>query len=210
MKSLYINPPKLLRKIYPDVIWENYKDEVLLTFDDGPSKDLTLNILNHLRTYNAKAIFFLVGKDIEKNYDFLEKICEQGHYVANHSFSHSKSMIFFDRNIVIEEIKRTDDLLSKQKNHLKIFRPPYGRLSFRVKNILKSLNHKVMMWTLLTEDYLGDYELVKKNIENYLKSNSIVVFHNNKAAGKIINQSLDYLFSTIEKRGYKIGNVIDF
>jgi len=91
-----------------------------------------------------------------------------------------------------------------------LFRPPYGRMNFKMINLLKGLNYKVVMWSLLTEDYLSDFERTRKNIEKHLKKNSIVVFHNNLKSKPIIENSLEYLINLVEKRGFKIGDNFNF
>ena len=61
-----ITPPKFIRKMFPDLIWQ-IEDErgVYLTFDDGPTPGITEWILATLRRYNAKATFFVLGKNVE-------------------------------------------------------------------------------------------------------------------------------------------------
>ena len=62
-----INPPKFIRRLYPDMIWEiDDSNGVFLTFDDGPTPGITEWILDTLRRYDAKATFFVLGKKKEK------------------------------------------------------------------------------------------------------------------------------------------------
>lgn len=69
---------------------------VYLTFDDGPSKQTTLEILKILKTYSIKATFFVQGRNVIKNPDVLKEIWEQGHAIGNHSYSHNYTMIYKD------------------------------------------------------------------------------------------------------------------
>ena len=70
-----IKPPKFIRRLMPDLIWE-IEDEngVFLTFDDGPTPGVTEWILSTLRRYNAKATFFVLGKNVEMYPDLYQKI----------------------------------------------------------------------------------------------------------------------------------------
>lgn len=210
MKFIYINPPKLIRSIFRDFIWENQNDEVLITIDDGPFGVITPKILSILRNYRVKALFFMTGKNVKENFSLFEDILNDGHFVANHSFTHSKKMNRMDIDDLRQEIISAESILSFKANFLKLFRPPYGKINISMNRALKELNYKVMMWSLLSEDYLGDFEIVKKNLDNHLRKNSIIVFHNNPKSEKIIEASLDYTFSLVDKRGFKIGNSFNF
>src|SRR5690606_25269113 len=61
---------------------------VALTFDDGPSKPYTDQILNILDRYNVKATFFVVGMNIKRYPDMIQKIMKKGHDIGNHSMYH--------------------------------------------------------------------------------------------------------------------------
>ncbi len=210
MKFIFIEPPKVVRLIFKDFIWQNLQDEVLFTFDDGPYPGVTENILDVLRSNNIKGLFFLTGKNISENMNLFDLIIENGHFVANHSYSHSRKNLLMNLEDFKNEIMKTENFLRKTKNFQKFFRPPYGLINYRMKKVLNELNYKIMMWSLLTEDYLSDFEIVKKNLDRHLKNNSIIVFHNNLKSAKIIESSLHYSIELISKRGYKIGNTFCF
>ena len=65
-------------------------DGILLTFDDGPDPNVTLAVLDLLRQYEAKAIFFICGRRIENAPEMLARIVAEGHVLGNHSFAHWK------------------------------------------------------------------------------------------------------------------------
>lgn len=202
----FISPSNLIKKTFPGFIWENERNEIILTFDDGPFKGTTEIIVNFLTENDYKAIFFLTGSIAEKHIDLLNIIDSTGNVLGNHSFTHNRTLFFKTTKSYINEIEQTENLLSRFKNFRKYFRPPYGLISPRMFFVLKQKKYKIFMWSLLTEDYKGDFSLVKWNIENFLRPNSIIVFHNNIKAKPILRDSLNYLNDEINKRGYKIGN----
>lgn len=210
MRFVYIEPPKIIRKIFREFIWENSQNEILITIDDGPFEIVTPKILSILNSYKVRALFFTTGKYVKGNFALFEDILDAGHCVANHSFNHSRQMTKMDLEEIHREIIATESMISFKKNFVRIFRPPYGKINLKMSRALKELNYRVMMWSLLTEDYLGEFEIVKRNIEKHLKKNSIIVFHNNPKSEKIIEASLDFTFNLAEKRGYKIGSTFDF
>ena len=75
----------------PDLIWEiDDEDGVFLTFDDGPTPGVTEWILSTLDKYDAKATFFVLGKNVEMYPDLYKRILDAGHKVGNHTYSHQK------------------------------------------------------------------------------------------------------------------------
>ena len=97
---------------------------VVLTFDDGPSA-LTPQFLDLLKQYNAKAVFFCVGEQIQKYPEVVHRMKTEGHLVANHTFSHQPRNLLHTQRL-IDEIKRTDAVLAELGIHTPLFRPPYG------------------------------------------------------------------------------------
>ena len=65
MDFLY-KPPKLIKQIFPGIIWDNEENEILITIDDGPSEN-TGKILEILDRFGMRAVFFCAGKNIEKH-----------------------------------------------------------------------------------------------------------------------------------------------
>lgn len=84
--------------------------KIALTFDDGPS-EFTLEVLELLKKYNAKATFFCIGKNIEKHPEIVKQIIAEGHLVGNHSYSHSKFFDFYHEDKITNELRKTDQLL---------------------------------------------------------------------------------------------------
>ena len=90
-EKMKIKPWGFIKRLYPDMIWEiDDKEGVFLTFDDGPTPGITEWILATLRRYNAKATFFVLGKNVEMYPDLYERIIREGHKIGNHTYSHQK------------------------------------------------------------------------------------------------------------------------
>lgn len=210
MKLFYIKPPEIIQMLFQDIIWKNKRDEIILTFDDGPFPDCNDLILDFLHHYNLKALFFVNGNCAAREKISIEKIISNGSYLANHSFNHSKKWLRLSYSEMREAVINTEKELIDLKNFLKIFRPPYGKINKKMIKVCKELNYKIMMWSLLTEDYSGSLNKVKNNISKYLRSNSIVIFHNNPKSKEIIIPSLELLLEESYKRGYRIGTTFNF
>lgn len=84
-----------------------------LTFDDGPSQAVTPLILDVLKEENIKATFFVLGINVKNNPDILKRTYLEGHYIANHGYSHNYSKIYASKEKVLEEYNKTEKVIKK-------------------------------------------------------------------------------------------------
>ena len=203
------HPTIVVQKLFNNFIWESSGNKILLTFDDGPTEAATLRILNILRANKLKAVFFCVGNSIVRYPALAAKIIEGGHVIANHTMNH-KLLTKMSREESIDEITQFNDLMKEKFNYnVKYFRPPHGKFNLKTNGILKELNIKCVMWDLLSYDYENNIQKVKYAIDNYLRDNSIVVFHDSVKCNEIIEETLNYAIEQADKKGLKFGEPKD-
>ena len=198
-----INPPKLVKKIFPTIIWESKVDKILMTFDDGPNPGTTERILKILSDQNLKVVFFAVGNNIKRYNSLASEIISEGHLLEHHTFNHLKVTKLHEAEIRTE-IGLFNNEIKKLDNSCRFFRPPYGRISYRSKRIIEKNRLKVVMWSLLTYDYKNDLNIVKFTTR-YLAKNSIVVLHDSQRCDDIIEDSIKYLCEDAAKKGFTFG-----
>lgn len=204
MKYLY-NPPQIIKQVFHKYIWGSRIDEILLTFDDGPTPQTTEKILNKLKELNLKAIFFVVGDNVRKYPELAKLILENGHILGNHTFNH-KILTEIDKHSRIIQIQKAQEEVLQNMNYkMEYFRPPHGRFYSKLAKDLSAINLQNVMWSLLTYDYKNDFNIIKKAIDNNLKSNSIVVFHDSIKSKDVILQSLDYIYENATEKKYVFG-----
>jgi len=205
----YYNPPLIVKILNRSFHWNTRNNKILLTFDDGPTEAATLKILSILRANHLKAIFFCVGNNIKNQQALAERILSDGHTIANHTMNH-KLLTKMSREESIAEIGAFNDLMKEKFNYsVKYFRPAYGRFNLKTNDILSELNLECVMWNLLTYDYENNIKKVKYAIDNYLKENSILVFHDSIKCSDIIEEALNYTIEQAGKRGLKFGEPQD-
>lgn len=152
------NAKELIKDIY-------YSDEkqVYLTFDDGPSKDITPQILDILKNYDVKATFFVLGARVELYPDILKREFSEGHYIANHGYSHKYSQIYESQDTVFQEyidcensIKRA---LGREDYNSYLFRFPggssgghYASVKAQARELLDNYGVAYTNWNCLTGD----------------------------------------------------------
>ena len=101
---------------------------IYLTIDDSPTS-YTMDLLAVLDDLDVKATFFVVGSYVRTRPVFLRAIYEQGHTIANHSYTHQESMLKKNFSTCLSEFKRTGEEVSKALGFplpMPIIRIPYG------------------------------------------------------------------------------------
>ena len=122
---------------------------IALTFDDGPS-DLTEDLLDCLEKNQAKATFFMVGKEIENFPDAVRRMDALGCELGNHSYDH-KNLTTLTREEAESELSRVDDLLTELVGHpADVVRPPYGAYNETVQQIA---GRPLVLWDVDTMDW---------------------------------------------------------
>src|SRR5437868_6880704 len=128
-------------------------DAVLLTFDDGPHPIATPAILDLLKEYQARAIFFVVGNRIQRAPDMLNRILDEGHLLGNHTFSHP-----LDRQMRMREYRRDlarcqEEVFRLTSSRPRFHRPPLGQLSVASLVAPRELGLFTLFWSCSAEDW---------------------------------------------------------
>ena len=197
-----VKTPKLLTYLFSSLIWKipNDNKTVYLTFDDGPTENLTRKILEVLKNEKVKASFFCVGKNVEKYPDLFACIKAEGHAVGNHTNTHLNGWKT-NKKQYLEDVEEADKLIKSN-----LFRPPYGKLNWRSKRDLQR-KYKIVMWDVAGGDfdqYLSIKDVVK-NIINNVNPGSIVVLHDNqKFMAKTVG-ALPIIIKELKAKKYRFG-----
>lgn len=155
------------------------KPVVSFTFDDGITYDIgdfkfeewNDMILSHLEKENLKAVFFVTGENKldEKGQFLLKSWDDKGHKLANHTFTHSSSNAEKNTSHLFEdELLKTDSIISKFNNSIKLFRFPYlkeGQNKSKVdsmRNILAVNNYSNGYVTLDASDWYVNQRLIER------------------------------------------------
>jgi peptidoglycan/xylan/chitin deacetylase (PgdA/CDA1 family) len=191
------NPPKFLKKMIPDLVWDiPDREHVFLTFDDGPTPGVTEWILKELERFGMKATFFCLGKNVEMYPDIYQRIVDAGHKVGNHSYSHQKGWEMKSDHYV-EDVDFANQLLNTD-----LFRPPYGRISPKQARELGERYH-IVMWDVLSRDYNRKLRprTCLNNVIKHVKAGDIVVFHDSEKAFKNLHFALPRTLKFLQEHG---------
>jgi len=184
---------------------------IALTFDDGPSEVTSNQVLDVLKTYNIKATFFLVGRNVPKYPQVVQRMVYEGHVVAGHSWSHTK-MDKLPPEQMQKEIASTEKAIQQITGcSIALFRPPYGSVNREGLSCLKQSGYAVINWSVDSRDwkYPDDISKVKYNTFKDVKPGAILLFHTvaGKQPSKVVSEFLPELIQTLQSQGYQFVTV---
>ncbi len=203
------------RKYYEEtgqIIWDVKTKEkvVALTFDDGPHQKYTTEILDLLEQYNAKGTFFIVGKQAEKNPEIVLRMYEEGHEIANHTYTHPYST---NVSRIMKEIKQTNDVIYSITGFTPIlFRPVEGQYTDAMINEVTKSGFKVVMWSWHqdTEDWKNPG--VKRIVNIVLKGTkegNVILFHDGGGNREQTVKALKEILPKLQTQGYRFVSIND-
>ncbi|QLE00857.1 polysaccharide deacetylase family protein [Galbibacter sp. BG1] len=212
MRFYTIKTPKIIKLLFPRLLWKVKTEEkvVYLTFDDGPTPNVTTFVLKQLKKYNAKATFFCIGKNAKEHPEILKEILAQGHTIGNHTYNHfncAKQGV----DDYLKNVEKADKTFQRLIPHLntKLFRPPYGRISLRASRELRNKNYKIIMWDVLSADFDTNISAEKciENVVTNVKAGSIVVFHDSVKSFPILQKALPVILKDLNRQNFILKSI---
>ena len=201
-------------------IYHSETKRAFLTFDDGPSS-VTPTILEVLKQENVKATFFVLGSNVKQRPEMVKRIYEEGHYLANHGYTHIYSSIYASPQAVLEEFKQCNeavrDAIGVPEYHSHLFRYPggltggkYAEIKNEAKELLLQNDIVNVDWNALTGDAETkeptiEYE-IKKIQETVANKSSVVILLHDAQAKKVTAEALPQLISYLKEKGYEFKN----
>ncbi|MFD0696779.1 polysaccharide deacetylase family protein [Paenibacillus sp. GCM10027628] len=211
--SVAVAAPRKDRAYYEnrgEVVWEITTDEkvIALTFDDGPHPEYTAQILDLLKQYDAKATFFVVGNKVKLYPDLLKREVDEGHELANHTYSHA---YLSKRTNMKKEINKAEEIIyATTGRHCQLFRPPGGFFNERLVSTVRQEGYKMVMWSwqLDTKDWNtpGVNRIVNKVLSN-ARNGNIILFHDYIEGPTQTIEALKIILPELKNRGYRFTTV---
>lgn len=186
---------RFLQFIFPNLVfYHSNSSQWSLTIDDSPSPN-TLWILDLLDSYNTKANFFCVGKNIETYPNLFNEIVKRGHQLGYHSYFHVNAW-HQTNEVFVQDFEKCQGLFESN-----VYRPPYGKLTWFMYRYLKDKGIKIMLWDVLTEDWKKDIDPLKKikSKISQAKHGSIIVIHDNGKSYSNLKVMLPYILENMNQ-----------
>lgn len=195
-----------MKWLYPGAEWcYKGKEKVLyLTFDDGPVPEVTPAALAILKQHGAFATFFSIGDNVRKYPELFARLQSEGHRTGNHSMHHYNAWKVTPAEY-LKDVEEADQVI-----HSKLFRPPYGKLTWRVLFSLRK-KYRIIMWDVISCDFDEQVsaEEVYQNVVIHAGPGSVVVFHDSQKAAPKMLEALPRVLDYFKKQGYTFRTIPD-
>ena len=201
-------------------IYSSDTKRAFLTFDDGPSNN-TNQILDILKEKNTKASFFVLGSNVEKNPEMVKRMYNEGHFIANHGYSHVYETIYQSPQSVLDEYNKCNqlvrDAIGEQEYDSHLFRFPggfvggkYADIKNQAKDLLLQNNIVHVDWNALN----GDSETTRPTVEYEMQriqetvgnKQSVVILMHDAQAKKVTVDALPQIIDYLQQQGYEFKN----
>ena len=154
--------------------------EVVLTFDDGPSPEVTPLILEALQRAPVHAVFFVLGEAVERHPDLLRQIAAEGHQIGIHGYRH-RPFVLLSKAEILDELAATQAAISRacpEALPTVWVRPPHGFKSLRLVWLARREGWRLAAWNVDGRDYREtDPARVAATVLSRLRPGAVVLLH---------------------------------
>ena len=182
---------------------------IYLTFDDGPHPQSTPQILDILQRYDAKATFFVVGRQVKRWPDTLRLAVERGHAIANHTASHKSfrglSQEAFAAQVtgLANGIGQTAGDILQAGQQVPFVRPPYGHTDANTAAYAGALGYRVVMWDIDTRDWQRPgSDVIAARVLKRAFPGAVVLMHDSAGRASQVPAALETILAELSARGY--------
>ncbi len=128
-------------------------DEMALTYDDGPNDAATMELLELLERYGAKATFFMIGRFVRMRPEIVRAVHAAGHVVGNHTMTHPW-LTNKPADLIRTELKACNEALEDTLGcAIRYFRPPHGARRPVVLRAARELGLVPVQWNVMGFDW---------------------------------------------------------
>ena len=201
-------------------IYKSEEKQVYLTFDDGPSKEITGQVLDILKQEQVPATFFVLGARVELYPEVLQRAYNEGHYIANHGYSHIYSEIYQNKDTVFAEYIDCENSIKRALNNDNyssfLFRFPggssggyYKKVKSEARELLNSYGFAFTNWNCLTGDAEGKNtkeECIQEFIDTKGEQNSLIVLMHDSNDKPQTVEALPEIIKILKDEGYIFKN----
>ncbi|MBQ8292291.1 MAG: polysaccharide deacetylase family protein [Bacilli bacterium] len=187
------------------------ENKVYLTFDAGYDNGNLSGILDTLKDKKVKATFFVTGDFVNRFSDLTKRMVEEGHIVANHSYSH-KTINSQSKPDLENDLKKLEDSFQNLTGTemVKVFRPPKGEFDRNSLLTLKELGYKTVFWSIAFQDWSDEHQRGKEysynSVINNLHPGAIILMH---TVSKSNREALPDIIDEITNQGYEFALVTE-
>lgn len=151
------------------------------------------SMLATLKAYDVKCTFFVGGQWVEKEPEYLQKIYNAGHEIANHGYFHrDHKKLSYDQNH--EEIYNTHQIVKANVNiNMNLFAPPSGAYNKTTLQVAQTLGYTTIMWSKDTIDWRDkDASVVLSRATKNVGGGDLILMHPTSHTAEALPRILQY------------------
>lgn len=202
-------------------IYGSDEKQVYLTFDDGPTDNITPQILDILKEENVPATFFVLGSRVDLYPEIVKRAFEEGHYIANHGYSHEYAQLYSSIQAVVDEFNLTEisiqNALETSEYHSYLFRFPggssggkYHNIKSEAKQILANSGIASTNWNCLNGDAEAqgrtEQELLNRLYQSQGDNTSLIILMHDAYDKQATVNTLREVIQHYKAEGYVFKN----
>lgn len=182
---------------------------IYLTFDAGYENGNVEKILDTLKEENVPGAFFILGNLIERNGELVRRMADEGHIVANHTYSHG-DMTKVNADSFNAELEKLSEAYKELtgKDMPRYFRPPEGKFSRSMMENAKNAGYKTIFWSFAYADWDNgkqpDCAYAKEKILSNIHNGAVLLLHPTSSTNAAV---LGDVIKELKGQGYRFGTL---
>ena len=183
--------------------------DLTLSFDNGPTADVTPLVLDVLARRGVKSTFFVIGERLAQNRALAERAHAEGHWIGNHTWSHALPFGLMEADAAKREFDQTQQAIGSLAHPHRLFRP-YGQggnldhrlLSRTVIEHLVARQATIVLWSALPCDWQDPDGWVERALDQIAaRPWSLMVLHDLPTGAM---RHLDRFLGLVAQRGGRV------
>lgn len=198
-----------LPKSYPDDVFVNgpNKKMVALTFDDGPDRINTPQIIAALKQQNVRGTFFFIGQKVQQNPDIVKSAYDNGNVIGSHGFYHHELTKENATELRQDLLKSSEAIRTAIGRSPALLRPPYGDTDKKVINAAKEQQYKIIIWSIDTLDWSQKEQgNIQKNVFDNVRNGDIILMHSDDDKTETA-KAVPAIIKELKSRGFEIVDI---
>ncbi|WP_071515070.1 polysaccharide deacetylase family protein [Geitlerinema sp. PCC 9228] len=204
---------RILKPTFPQCLWSGKpgRQQVALTFDDGPHPRHTKALLEVLRRHGVVASFFWLGIQVQRYPAVARAVSQQGHWLGLHGYQHI-NFVKLSKLELYESLQKTQDAIAAacaiNPHQVIDVRPPNGLFAPHTLDWLQQWHYRPVMWSVVPMDWTQPgVAVVVQRVLQQVKDGAVIVLHDGTFGGTDVAEITDRLVGALLQRGYELVTV---
>lgn len=187
------------------------KKQVALTLDDWATDKTVTQFLDILAEKKVHATFFLRARGVVDNPNLARAIIEEGHDVANHTYTHPVVTSLTAEELQ-EEIVKGHEVLTEaiQQQPLMLFRPPTGAIDAQSAQVIAATGYEhIAMYDVTAMDWDVSHSAddIVNMVMDQTENGSIILLHILDGIHSV--EALPRIIDQLRAKGYTFVSLVD-